>query len=175
MRTTTAALILTFAAFLGLMPAMAAEAPQTAPEAITAPQKPKATTTTTQAPEPQRRPLEVADGQSCPGWIDIAREVGWPEAELPMVGAVTYFESRCLNTVRGDNQVSWTAWQIHTKSWCRPNRYWPDGYLQAMQIVTRCEDLLDPHTSARAALAIWQVGGWKQWTTWRKASTTLQP
>lgn len=172
MRTTTAALILTLAAFFGLMPAMAVEAPQTAPEAITAPQKPRATTTTT---EPARRPLEVAEGESCPGWIDVARDVGWPETELPMVGAVTYFESRCLNTVIGDHGASWSAWQIHTKSWCRPNRYWPDGYLQAMRIVKRCEDLLDPETSARAALAIWQVGGWKQWTTWRKASTTLQP
>jgi hypothetical protein len=107
--------------------------------------------------------------------MDVARDVGWPDAELPMVGAVTYFESRCLNSVRGDKGVSWTAFQIHTKSWCRPNRYWLDGYLQAMQIVNTCKDLLDPETAARAALAIWQYGGWAQWTTAEKASTTLAP
>ena len=172
MRTITAALILAVAAFLGLMPARAVEAPQTLPEPS---RVVKTTTTTTEAPKPSRRPLEVAEGKSCPGWVDVARDVGWPAEELDMVGAVTWFESRCLNHVKGDNQTSWSAFQIHTKSWCRPNRYWPDGYLQAMRIVKTCDDLLDPDTAARAALAIWQYGGWEQWTTWKKASTTLKP
>jgi len=170
MRTITAALILAVATLLGLMPAQAVEAPQTLPEPSRAPQT---TSTTLQPPAPLRRPLEVAEGQSCPGWVDVARDVGWPQEELDMVGAVTWFESRCLNHVRGDNQTSWSAFQLHTKSWCRPNRWWPDGYLQAMRIVKTCDDLLDPETAARAALAIWQYGGWKQWTTWQKASTTL--
>ena len=172
MRTLTATLTLTLIAILGLVPAMAAEAPQ---QPSKRPVASTSTTTTTLPPTPPRRPLNVADGQSCPGWIDVAREVGWPEAELPMVGAITYFESRCRMDVRGDKGVSWTAFQIHTTSWCRPNRYWPDGYLQAMRIVTSCKDLLDPETAARAALAIWQYGGWAQWTTAEKASTTLLP
>ena len=170
MRTLTAALILGFVGILGLVPAMAAEAPQNAPQPV---KRPVASSTTTQPPTPLRTPLNVADGQSCPGWIDLAREVGWPEAELPMVGAVTYFESRCQNDVRGDQGKSWTAFQIHTKSWCRPNRYYPNGYLQSLQIVKTCEDLLDPHTAARAALAIWQYGGWNPWTTRHLASTSL--
>lgn len=175
MRAITAAAILAITAFLGLMPAMAVEAPQTAPEPSRSVQMAPSVTEPTKPAAPPRRALEVADGQSCPGWMDVARDVGWPEAELPMVGAVTYFESRCLNSMRGDNQKSWTAFQIHTNSWCRPNRYYPDGYLQAMRIVTTCKDLLNPDTAARAALAIWQYGGWKQWTTWQKASTTLTP
>ena len=170
MRTLTAALILSIAGLLGLVPAMAAEAPQSPPEPL---RRPVASSTTTTPPAPSYDLLEVPDGQSCPGWIDVARRVGWPEEELPMVGAVTYFESRCLNSVRGDKQASWTAFQIHTKSWCRPTKYYPNGYLQAMRIVKTCEDLLDPETGARAALAIWQYGGWKQWTTWKQASTTL--
>ena len=170
MRTLTATLTLTLIAILGLVPAMAAEAPQ---QPSKRPVASTSTTTTTLPPTPPRRPLNVADGQSCPGWIDIAREVGWPEAELPMVGAITYFESRCRSDVRGDKGVSWTAFQIHTKSWCRPNRYYPNGYLQSLQIVKTCEDLLDPHTAARAALAIWQYGGWTPWTTRHLASTSL--
>ena len=170
MRTLTATLTLTLIAILGLVPAMAADAPQ---QPSTRPVASTSTTTTTLPPTPPRRPLNVADGQSCPGWIQVARQVGWPEAELPMVGAVTYFESRCLLDVRGDRSVSWTAFQIHTKSWCHPNRYYPNGYLQSLRIVTTCDDLLDPAVAARAALAIWQYGGWKQWTTWQKASTTL--
>ena len=174
MRLTIAAAILTIAALLGLMPAQAADAPQPRLEAITAPITASSTPDTTTTTTLTRRPLEASEGQSCPGWIDIAREVGWPETELPMVGAVTYLESRCLNTVRGDKGISWTAWQIHTKSWCQPNKYWPDGYLQAMRIVNTCEDLLDPHTSALAALAIWHYGGWRQWTTADEASTIIQ-
>jgi len=170
MRTLTATLTLTLIAILGLVPAMAAEAPQ---QPSKRPVASTSTTTTTLPPTPPRRPLNVADGQSCPGWIDVAREVGWPEAELPMVGAITYFESRCRMDVRGDKGVSWTAFQIHTKSWCRPNKYYPTGYLQHIGILNTCQDLLDPPTAARAALAIWQYGGWQQWTTWKMASTTL--
>ena len=173
MRTLTATAILAIAAFLGLMPALAVEAPQATPEPL---RRPVASTSTTVAPQPSTPPisvLEASDGQSCPGWAELARQVGWPEAELDMVAAVTYQESRCLNSVRGDQGQSWSAYQIHTKSWCRPNKYWPDGYLQAMRIVNTCEDLLDPAIATRAALAIWQYGGWKQWTTWQKASTTI--
>jgi hypothetical protein len=173
MRTLTAALILGFAGILGIIPAMAAEAPHSPQEPFRRPVASSSTTSTTQPPAPPRRALEASDGQSCPGWMDVAREVGWPEQELAMVGAVTYFESRCRNDVRGDHGKSWTAWQIHTKSWCRPTRWYPNGYLQSLQIVTTCEDLLNPHTAARAALAIWQYGGWKQWTTWKMASTTI--
>jgi hypothetical protein len=170
MKTLTIALMLAFGALLGLVPANAAEAPQSAPEPL---RRPVASTTTTSTTEPPKRPLEVADGQSCPGWIDVAREVGWPEAELPMVGAVTYFEARCRNDVRGDHKASWTAFQIHTKSWCRPTRYYPDGYLQTIGLVSTCDNLLDPATAARAALAIWEYGTWTQWTTHELASNTL--
>jgi hypothetical protein len=170
MKTLTIALMLAFAALLGLVPVKAAEAPQSAPEPL---RRLVASTTTTSTTEPSKRPLEVADGQSCPGWIDVAREVGWPEAELPMVGAVTYFEARCRMDVRGDKGKSWTAFQIHTKSWCRPTRYYPDGYLQTLGIVSTCANLLDPATAARAALAIWEYGGWAPWTTSKMASTSL--
>lgn len=173
MKTLTAALILGALAILGLIPAQAAEAPQTTLEPLRRPVASSTTSTTTLPPTPTRSELERSDGQSCPGWMELARQVGWPEEELSMVGAVTYFESRCLLDVRGDRSVSWTAFQIHTKSWCQPNRYYPNGYLQSLRIVTTCDDLLDPATAARAALAIWQYGGWKQWTTWQKASTTL--
>ena len=175
MRTTAATLILAITGLLGLMPVQAVEAPQMRQDAITAPTTTPSTPATTITPKPAKKPLEASEGQSCPGWIDVAREAGWPETELAMVGAVTYLESRCLNSVRGDKDKSWTAWQIHTTSWCRPNRYWPDGWLQAQGIITTCDDLYDPHTAAKAALAIWQYGGWKQWTTADKASTIINP
>ena len=92
-----------------------------------------------------------------------------------MVSAVIYFESRCLPDIKGDNGKSYSLMQIHTSSWCKPNRYWPIGYLQAMQIVKSCDDLMNPATNLRAGLEVWRVGGWKQWTTWEMASNTLHP
>jgi hypothetical protein len=173
MKTLTIALMLAFGALLGLVPVNAADAPQPSPEAS---RSVLVASTTVAPPEPVKavlRDLETPDGESCPGWMDVAREVGWPEAELPMVGAVTYFEARCRMDVRGDQGKSWTAFQVHTSSWCRPTRYYPDGYLQSLGIVSTCDNLLDPATAARAALAIWQYGGWAPWTTSKMASTSL--
>lgn len=167
MKTLSLAFILAFGGLLGLVPAIAADAPQATP----APIHRVVVTTTTKAPEVNR---SVADGQSCPGWVDLAREVGWPEKQLPMVSAVIYFESRCLPDIKGDNGKSYSLMQIHTSSWCKPNRYWPIGYLQAMQIVKTCDDLMNPATNLRAGLEVWRVGGWKQWTTWQMASNTLE-
>ena len=161
-----------------IVPARAALAPeprQTPPEALRTLPEIIWHPATTSPVTPPRRALNAPDGKSCPGWMDIAREVGWPKAELPMVGAVTYFESRCRSDVRGDNGLSWTAFQIHTPSWCRPTRWHPNGYLQGVGLITKCRDLHDPHTAAKAALIIWRVGGWEQWTTRHLASATLKP
>ena len=170
MKTLTIALVLAFGALLGLVPAIAADAPETSPQASTS--VPVATTTLAPA-QPLLRDLETPDGESCPGWMDLAREVGWPEEQLPMVSAVIYFESRCQADIKGDNDKSYSLMQIHTSSWCKPNRYWPVGYLQAKQLVKTCDDLMDPATNLRAGLEIWQVGTWTQWTTHELASNTL--
>lgn len=171
MKAITAAAIAALTAILGLLPA-AAEAPQTAPAA------PQSVATVAPITAPAINPyegLEALKGQSCPGWGRLASQVGWPQQEIAMLSAVAYFESRCRRDALGDKGRSFSAMQIHTNSWCRPNRYWPNGYLQHQGIVTSCDDLWDPATTLRAALEIWRVGGWKQWTTWQKASNTLRP
>ena len=177
MKALTIGAILAFAAILGLLPANAAEAPQEASGSVQAPITP----TTLNQPsetlparlEPSLAHRQRAAGESCPGWLDIAYQVGWPQEELPMVAAVIYFESRCIADIKGDKDKSFSLMQIHTTSWCRPNRYWPDGYLQAQGIISHCDELMDPTTNLRAGLEIWRVGGWKQWSTMKLASTTL--
>jgi hypothetical protein len=123
--------------------------------------------------EPTLAQRQTPAGESCPGWLDIAYEVGWPQEQLPMVAAIIYFESRCIADIKGDKGKSFSLMQIHTPSWCRPNRYWPTGWLQAQGILTHCNELMDPAINLRAGLAIWQYGGWRQWSTMRLASTTL--
>ena len=172
MRAITIGAILAIAAIVGLIPAHAAEAPQKrAPTTPTTLNQPSETLPTRLEPSLAHR--QRAAGESCPGWLDIAYQVGWPQEELPMVAAVIYFESRCIADIKGDKGKSYSLMQIHTTSWCKPNRYWPDGYLQAMQIVKTCDDLMDPATNLRAGLEVWRVGGWKQWTTHQLASNTL--
>jgi hypothetical protein len=173
MKAITAAAIVAITAILGLIPANAIDAPQEPPS------RPQgAETILTQQPTPPvaidpYKGLETVQGRSCPGWGRLAGQVGWPKSELRMVSAVAYFESRCRRDALGDQGRSISAMQIHSTSWCRPTRYYPNGYLQTVGIINSCDDLWDPATNLRAALEIWRVGGWRQWTTWQKASNTL--
>lgn len=177
MKIATLTAILAIGALLGLVPVYAAQAPQEAPAAMvvaTSAVTIQDSTAGIQKPlEPTLKQRQTPVGQSCPGWLDLARQVGWPEKQLPMVAAVIYFESRCLADIKGDHSKSYSLMQVHTSSWCKPNRYWPDGYLQAKGILDTCDELLNPETNLRAGLEIWRVGGWKQWTTNKLASTTL--
>ena len=46
--------------------------------------------------------------------------------------------------------------QINDRSWCLPTRWYPDGYLQTLGILTKvgCGELFDPATNLKAAKAI---------------------
>jgi hypothetical protein len=53
--------------------------------------------------------------------------------------------------------------------WCLPNRYSPQGWLQAQGILDECEDLYDPMVNVRAMKAIFDYSveangnGWQPW------------
>jgi hypothetical protein len=104
----------------------------------------------------------------CPPIYDTAVLVGFTPDQAAILDEIAYFESRCNALARGDltKGVSWGILQIHGPSWCEANRYWPDGYLQAMRIVETCEDLLDPTIAVVAAYLIHKEGGFQQWSTY---------
>ena len=116
--------------------------------------KPPQTTTTTQA-------------NACKAVFDMAQHVGWPEHELATVVAVAYRESRCQPTAfnpRDPNGGSAGVMQINY-FWCKPSRYFPNGYMQAYAIVRTCDDLFDLETNLRAALNIYRYSnGWRAWS-----------
>ncbi len=114
---------------------------------------------------------EIARRGICPPVYDMAYLVGFTPDQAALLDRIAWHESRCLATARGDltEGVSHGILQIHGPSWCEPNRYWPDGYLQAKGILDTCEDLYDPEIAVLAARLIWMEGGFEQWSTYEMA------
>jgi len=119
------------------------------------------------APKPVT-PTTVALPPTCDDYGRLAVSAGWPLDQIPTVVRVMRAESGCYAQAVGDLGlgVSLGLMQIHTDSWCEGNRYWPEGYLQMHGVLDDCNALLDPFVNLYAALIIWRVGGWEQWTTY---------
>jgi len=101
----------------------------------------------------------------CDGWVDLARRVGFLEEELPKISYTMYRESRCRPDQHNpDDPMGGSNGLVQINQfWCKPTRYWPGGWLQAQGILETCDDLYDPETNLRAALAIRNNSGWSPW------------
>ena len=96
-----------------------------------------------------------------------AYRAGWADWDIHTLMRVVWRESRCQPDTwnpKDPNGGSYGLTQING-FWCRPSKYWPQGWLQARAIVSRCEDLWDPMTNLRAAQAIQRNSGWIPWHT----------
>ncbi len=109
----------------------------------------------------------ITQPDACETVFNMARHVGWPEAELTKVVAVAYRESRCLpDAFNGADTVgqSYGAMQVND-FWCLPSKYYANGYMQAYGLLTVCDDLFDLEINLRAALNIWRYSnGWRAWS-----------
>lgn len=124
---------------------------------------PSTTTTTTivVAPYRSRSPEWI-----CPQWHQTALDAGWPQEQLSKLSYVMYRESRCnpeSHNPDDPNGGSNGLVQIN-QFWCRPSKYWPDGWLQTQGVLTTCDQLYDPTINLKAALAIWYNSGWSPWS-----------
>ena len=112
----------------------------------------------------------------CGEWWGLAQEAGWHADSMPVLDYVMWRESRCLpnehNTeLNEDGSTDLGLTQINDWSWCLPTRWYPDGYLQTIGVLTTvgCKQLFDPATNLKAAKAIYdyseeQTGnGWQPW------------
>ena len=155
------------------------------PEEVTAPTSTSFTTTSTsKAPAPTSTsstttattkpptPIVFPD-TPCQEWAPLAVEAGWPPDPfmLDRLLKIMWRESRCTPTAtsRDDDRG---LLQIHTGSWCRPNRYNEIGWLQAQGIIDSCVDLYDPLQNLQAARAIWLYSeargdAWRPWALTR--------
>lgn len=100
----------------------------------------------------------------CPQWRDSAVAVGWKLRHLATLDYIMHRESRCrpkaLNTTLNRNG-SWDygLLQINDATWCKPSKYYAKGYLQTLNIVKSCNDLLNPTVNLVAALAVYEAAG----------------
>ena len=112
----------------------------------------------------------VTQPDACQTVFDMARHVGFPEHELAMVVSVAYRESRCMplahnTTLNRDKSTDIGVMQINDRTWCKPSKYWPNGYLQAYGLIRGCDDLFDLEDNLRSALAIYRYSnGWRAWS-----------
>jgi hypothetical protein len=97
----------------------------------------------------------------------MARHVGWAKQDLTQLVAVAYRESRCQPDAfnpRDPNGGSIGAMQIN-QFWCKPSKYYANGYLQAYGLIRTCDDLFDLEDNLRSALAIFRYSnGWRAWS-----------
>ena len=125
-------------------------------DAVPVPQLPSTTLTT----------LASAPKTLCEQVFDTAKAIGWPADQLGMLVAIAMRESRCQPDAfnpSDPNGGSYGIMQING-FWCQPSRYWPNGYLQAYGLLTKCSDLYDRETNLRSALAIYRYSnGWRAW------------
>ena len=107
--------------------------------------------------------------KGCDAVFEMARYVGWDEAQLGMVVAVAQRESNCdpsahNTTLNRDKSTDSGVMQINDKTWCLPSKHWTNGYMQAYGLIKTCQDLFDLETNLRAALNIYRYSnGWRAW------------
>jgi len=101
----------------------------------------------------------------CPQWHQTALDVGWPQDQLSKLSYVIYRESRCNpDSHNPDDPMGGSNGLVQINQfWCKPSRYWPDGWLQSHGVLTSCDQLFDPETNLYAALMIWYNSGWSPW------------
>ena len=120
------------------------------------------TTTTTLPVEPYK---SNSPDWICPEYHDLAIEMGWPEDELSKLSYVMYRESRCRPDQHNpDDPMGGSNGLVQINQfWCKPTRYWPDGWLQSHGVLVSCDDLYIAGVNLKAALAIWENSGWSPW------------
>jgi len=143
---------------------------------------PPTSTTLLEAPRPlsvvptSTLPPPPADAL-CPEWWPLATEAGWTDDLLPTLDFVMWRESRCdpsqhNTTLNKDGSSDIGLTQVNDFSWCLSTRWYPDGYLQTVGVLTTvgCEQLFNPYLNLLAAKAIYDYAlehngnGWQPWS-----------
>ena len=119
------------------------------------------------APRAPSTTTTAAPLTDCQYALQIAQQAGWPLTEMGTVARIIYRESGCKANAfnaKDSNGGSYGYYQINGY-WCRPNKYWPTGWLQAQGILDNCQQLFSPEINTKAARAIWLNSGWAPWKT----------
>ena len=101
----------------------------------------------------------------CQYALQLAQQAGWPLTEMGTVARIIYRESGCKADAYNAKDTAGGSYGLYQINgyWCRPNKYWPIGWLQAQGILETCEQLFDPIVNTNSALAIWHNSGYGPW------------
>jgi hypothetical protein len=142
---------------------------QTAPQGPIRPDQGQIIPTT-----PTTVPATTLPDTPCAEWYPLFLETGWAVDNWPQASIILYRESRCQPQAYNNRSHDIGLWQINARSWCQPNKYnaHPAGYLGNLGLIASCDDLYDPTTNMRAALALYQYsenrnGPDMAWHPWR--------
>ncbi len=117
------------------------------------------------APLPTTTTTTFAPLTDCQYALQLAQQAGWPLEEMGTVARIIYRESHCQANAYNAKDTAGGSYGLYQINgyWCRPNKYWPTGWLQAQGILETCEQLLDPKINTYSALAIWHNSGYGPW------------
>lgn len=107
------------------------------------------TTTTTTLP--------VGDW-SCPQWLGVALELGWPASELSTLDRVLYRESRCRTDAFNKDDPHGGSYGL-----LQINGFWCIKWLQQQDVLSKCKELFDPAVNLTAGLTIYRRSHWHPW------------
>ena len=111
---------------------------------------------------------------ACNSWVRYAHGLGWHYDDLDELDYVLWRESRCDPTVHNttlnaDGSTDIGLAQINDRSWCLPTRWYPQGYLPSLGVVSDCQDLFNPTLNLVSAMVIFNYSlemndnGWQPW------------
>jgi hypothetical protein len=143
------------------------------PQTVTGTVYPHIVPALSESPQDAPKPVILYDGPGCAEYAPEALTAGFTADELPLILTILELESMCLPHVIGDQGNSYGLAQIHAPSWCKPNRYNPEGYLRARGLIDACDELLNPSINLQAAWWVYVEGGWTMWSTYERALKAL--
>lgn len=115
--------------------------------------------------------VPIPPAARCPMWWSLAAAEGFTSDEMSTLDRIMFRESRCdpsQTNLHDPNTGSFGLTQING-FWCLPSRYYPNGYLQTVGVLSSCSDLYEPQTNLRAAFALVAYSrsvGIDQWSQW---------
>jgi hypothetical protein len=122
-------------------------------------------------PQTYKDRIILPNNMLCPEWAQLAVNVGWEEQDLAKLDSVIHRESRCFTWVhygKDPTGGSFGLTQINAY-WCKPSKWYPNGYLQTFGVLNSCEELYLPRVNLLAARLIWLYShkeygnGWLPW------------
>jgi len=136
-------------------------APVTVPEPAAAPEPTTATTVETQKPAPVQKPAapKVYSPPTDGCWMDLARQVGWPEETLGHLHHIIYRESRCDPSAYANRPST----MDNSRGLLQINSYGSlDGAVRSLCGIDP-EQLFDPAINLTCGLAYYRNAGWRPW------------